>query len=288
MRRHALGTAAPWEDMRAQLAQATSRFELPEGMSTRDHKLAGVPALTIGTEEQLAASRRILHLHGGGYTLGSPATTLPVTAGFAAATDTAVTMLDYRLAPEHPFPAALDDATAALRAIIDEAGDPGLVAVSGDSAGGGLALAITMRLRDEGGLLPAAVIGFSPWLDLSLSSEAPDPTRLVDPQVSFESLSRMAEAYLNGESAVSPMVSPLFGALDDMPPILVQVGTHEYLREDAFRFLAAASRQQADVTVEVFTGMVHVWHSLAPRLEAANSAHVHAAEWLRTSAHAFA
>ncbi|ALJ19237.1 alpha/beta hydrolase [Microbacterium sp. No. 7] len=287
MRRYALPDSATMAERDAQLVAATANVTVPEGHEVRAVRLGGLDAEIVGTPAQLARPRRVLHLHGGGYVLGSPATTRAVAAGLSLATDTAVASLDYRLAPAAPFPAALDDAVSAFRALADEAGDARLVAISGDSAGGGLALATAMRLRDTGGERPAAVIGLSPWLDLALAGGPADAAQRVDPQVTPTLLALFSDAYLGSADPHDPAASPLYGDLTGLPPVLAQAGTHEYLREDARRLLEAARAQGADVTVDVFDGMIHVWHALAPRLAGARGALERVGAWLRDVAPAF-
>lgn len=210
-----------------------------------------------------------------GYVLGSPQTTRSILRGLNEATNTAVVALDYRLAPENPFPAAVEDTTTVYSALVESYGPQ--VVLTGDSAGGGLALATAIHLRDQALPAPAAVVGLSPWLDLSMSGGTRE---LDDPQISAEGLRAMAAAYLQGADPQNPLASPLFADLRGLPPLLVQTGSHELMRDDARRLLVAAREQQVEVTVEIFDGMIHVWHSLAPRLEAANIAFQRVGEWL--------
>lgn len=270
---------ASWEERRAALRAATERFEVAEGYRIEEGTLAGWPVETVGTPEQLARPQRIMHLHGGGYIMGSPATARPIAAGLAVATDTAVVALDYPLAPEAPFPAALNAAIDAYLAL-GEQFDPATTILSGDSAGGGLAIAVAMQLRDTDQAMPAALVGQSAWLDVSLSGGEPDAAQLSDPQAGPEILARMSEAYIQGGDPKAPLASPLFGDLTGLPPILAQWGTHDFLRVDAPRLYEAAKKQNVDVTIQIFTGMFHVWHALAPRLEAANTAFSQIAAWL--------
>lgn len=286
MRRNLPAEVAGWEEQRRELLRATSGFTLPAGTAVIDVSLGNVGAEVIGTPAQIARPRRLVHFHGGGYTIGSPVTARPVVCALANATDTAVVSVDYRLAPEHAFPAALDDAIEVYSVLLGDF-EPGSIALTGDSAGGGLALATAVRLRDSGMDAPAAVVALSPWLDLTLSSGPGDEAQASDPQIGPDQLASMADAYLRGADPRAPTASPLFASLDGLPPILVQVGTHEYLREDALLLIAAAHRQSADITVDVFDGMIHVWHALAPRLETANVALARVASWLSAHAPAF-
>jgi acetyl esterase/lipase len=169
----------------------------------------------------------------------------------------------YRLAPEHPHPAAVEDAVAAVRFAYAAGLAPSRVAVGGDSAGGGLALATLLGLRDERAPLPAAGVCISPWTDLSGSGDSLRANAELDPMVDEDDLRLMASAYLAGRDARAPLASPLFADLRGLPPLLVQVGTAEVLLDDATRLAERARDAGVDVQLEVWEDMIHVWHAFA-------------------------
>lgn len=204
--------------------------------------------------------RIILYLHGGGYVSGSPATHLAVTARLAHEARARLFALDYRLAPEHPFPAQLEDAWAAYWWLMTEQGyNPEQIIVAGDSAGGGLTMALLLALRDAHVPLPAGGVGFSPWLDLTLSGE----TLLTNAPTDFLNLSILrtaARMYCNGYDPHHPLISPLYADLRGLPPLLIQVGSAEMLLDDSRRFAERARAAGVDVQLEIWDKMVHVWH----------------------------
>jgi len=192
---------------------------------------------------------------------------------------------DYRLAPESPFPAAIDDAVAVYHWLVEQGCEPGRVVVSGDSAGGGIALALLITLRDRGLPLPAGAIGISPFVDLTLSSPSIDANEGKDPQVTRPFLASAVQHYLaGGEDPKTPLASPVFADLSGLPPILLQVGGDELLLDDSLRLAASAEGAGVDVTVERWDGLMHVWHQMAPRLPEAEAALASAAGWVRALA----
>jgi monoterpene epsilon-lactone hydrolase len=204
--------------------------------------------------------RIILYLHGGGYVSGSPATHLAVTARLAHEAQARLFALDYRLAPEHPFPAQLEDAWAAYWWLITEQGcSPEQIIVAGDSAGGGLTMALLLALRDAHAPLPAGGVGFSPWLDLTLSGE----TLLTNAPTDFLNLTILrtaARMYCDGYDPHHPLISPLYADLEGLPPLLIQVGSAEMLLDDSRRFAERARAAGVDIQLEIWDKMVHVWH----------------------------
>src|SRR5438067_2509570 len=181
----------------------------PRGICTAERSLGGVPASLVW-KRGAEGNRQILFLHGGGYATGSPALYRHITWRFAAAAHARLAAIDYRLAPEHPFPAALDDAVSAWRALLAQGADPRRCAFVGDSAGGGLALALALRLRDEGGPLPGAIVAMSPWTDLAITGGSCRPGT-SDPMLSANDLAPIAAQYLAGTDPRNPYASPLFG-----------------------------------------------------------------------------
>jgi acetyl esterase/lipase len=189
--------------------------------------------------------------------------------------------LEYRLAPEHPYPAAVEDAQAAYRWLLTESGvEPAKLVVGGDSSGAGLVLAALVGLRDAGDPMPAGAVCFSPWVDLSLSAPSLTANSATDPQVSRERLAGMAARYLNGVDPSSPHVSPLFADLSGLPPLLIQVGGAEALLDDSARLARVASAAGCEVDFEEWPKMIHVWQAFAHGLAEGTAALRRAAQWL--------
>lgn len=233
--------------------------------------LGGVPAEWIvapGAKDD----RVILYLHGGGYVMGSINTHRAMMARISRSAKARVLAVDYRLAPEHPFPAGLDDATAAYRWLLDQGYQPGKIVISGDSAGGGLTFATLVALRDENIPLPAAAVPISPWTDLAATGESLKTRAEADPMVGNEGLVPMARHYAGDEDLKHPLVSPLYAELHDLPPLLIHVGDAEILLDDSTRIAERAKAAGVDVTLEVWPEMVHVWHVFAKLLPEAQQA----------------
>ncbi len=212
------------------------------------------------------ADRAVLYLHGGGYVVGSPASHRELAERLSAAAGARVLVIDYRLAPEHPFPAAVDDGTAAYRWLLRQGVDPSRTAVCGDSAGGGLAVAALVALRDAGDPMPAAGVCLSPWVDLEGLGESMTARAKLDLMVGREGLLESAAMYLAGADPRTPLAAPLYADLQGLPPLLIQVGTSETLYDDSTRLAERARAAGVDVTLQTWEEMVHVWHLFAPLL----------------------
>ena len=211
----------------------------------------------------------VLYLHGGAYIIGSPATHRNLTMRLARSLESGLYALDYRLAPEHPFPAALDDAVAAYRALLELGYRPGDISIAGDSAGGGLTLATALKLRDEGLPQPASLITLSPWVDLTseqLNLEVEDA--MLKPGYGDFA----AGLYLNGRSPRDPLASPVFADLTGLAPMLVQVGTEEMLLNDARRIVQRARAASVHAELQIYPGMWHVFQDHAGLLSTADQA----------------
>jgi monoterpene epsilon-lactone hydrolase len=241
------------------------------GTEVRRVDAGGVPGEVITTPAS-RPDRHVLFLHGGGYVTGSPALYRHFTWRIATAARARVLALDYRLAPEHPFPAALDDSVAAYLWLVGGIGDPRRTAVMGDSAGGGLALALLSRLRDDGLDLPAAAIALSPWTDLALAGASLSLNARSDPMLNAADARLFADCYLAGADPRHPYASPLYGNPAGLPPTLIHVGSDEILRDDAVRMAAALREAGCRVEIEVWRRMPHVWHLFAPVLPEAKQA----------------
>ena len=233
-------------------------------MSSRFPTTSSAPRSTSEACPSSASSRPgagddvLFYLHGGGYAGGSAKSHSELAARLARAAGTVAILPDYRLAPENTFPAALDDAIAAYRALLDEAGDANRIVMAGDSAGGGLAVAVCVALRDAGEPLPRALALLSPWLDLTCTSPSWD-SRLEGDPILDHHLRDAAERYLDGADPRDPLCSPLFADLSGLPPTLVLVGTHEILYDDAVTFAQVAAEQGVEVELEIGHELIHVW-----------------------------
>ncbi|MFZ2628708.1 MAG: alpha/beta hydrolase [Rugosibacter sp.] len=249
------------------VAQDRATLEKMSAMSAR--RKPGEKAIVGGVPGEwqmpsvLTGNRVILYLHGGGYVIGSIATHRDMVGRIADASGARALLLDYRLAPEHPFPAAVDDAVAAYRGLLDTGAKPENIVFAGDSAGGGLTVAALVALKQQGLPLPAAGICISPWVDLTFSGESMKTKEEADPLLGKGPLKWMGDLYLAGQAPESPLASPLFADLTGLPPLLIQVGSEEVLLDDALRLNAAAKAAGINVSLEVWDGMMHVWHLMA-------------------------
>jgi epsilon-lactone hydrolase len=254
--------------------------KLPEGVTGTPSQLGGVPGEWIEAEGA-DTDRAVLFLHGGGYVAGSVDSHRNLTGSLAKATGMRVFALDYRLAPEHPHPAQVDDAVAAYRALLEEGMDPARLAVVGDSAGGGLTVAMLLALRDAGDPLPAAAVPISPLFDLEATGESMRTRVDVDPMVTPDSLSQMARLFVGEHGDLAdPLASPLRADVAGLPPLLIQVGDAEVLLDDSIRMAARIEAAGGDVTLEVWPEMVHVWHASAGFVPESDQAIARIAEYL--------
>lgn len=219
-----------------------------------------------------APDRVILYLHGGGYVLGSIDSHRDLCERYSRASGARVLSLDYRLAPENPFPAAVDDATAAYRWLLSEGISPNHIAIAGDSAGGGLAFATLVALRDAGTPLPACATPISPWVDLEATGESMVSRAEVDPMVQKDMIQQMGQTYIGSGNPRDPLAAPLHADLKGLPPLLVHVGSRETLHDDAARMVEKAKASGVDVTLDVWEGQIHVWHVFASRLDEGQAA----------------
>jgi len=273
-----------WAARRQRLDQVGSILPIADDVRVEAVDLGGVPGEwsdVPGAED----SRVLLFFHGGGYCSGSIVShrRMVTEAGRKAGCRTLA--VDYRLAPEHPFPAALEDALKAWRFLREQGIAAGDIAVSGDSAGGGLTVALLENLRDAAMELPGCAWLVSPWTDLTLSGSTLASKEAVDPIIHEGYLRELVEAYLpEGMDPRDPRVSPLFANLSGLPPLLIQVGSEEALLADATRFASAAGAAQVAVTLEVWPHMIHAWPLWNARLEAGREALAHAGAFIRQHA----
>ncbi len=247
--------------MRAIMIEA----QAPAGVTCTPVEAGGVSAewsVADGADQD----KVILYVHGGGYVMGSAGSHRDMTGRLSQAAGARVLSLNYRLAPEHPFPAPVDDSVAAYRWLLGQGIQASNIAIAGDSAGGGLALAALIAIRDAGEPVPAAGIGISPWVDMEGTGESMTTRAAVDPVVQKEGLLGMAKIYLGGADPKNPLAAPLHANLAGLPPLLIQVGDSETLLDDATRITERARKADVDVTLKVWDEMPHVWHLFAPIL----------------------
>jgi monoterpene epsilon-lactone hydrolase len=254
------------------VAQARARFEKTAVFlgGAPDAKVEKVDAGGVPSEWVMApgcdSGRAILYLHGGGYAIGSLNTHRRLAYDISAASSAKVLLIDYRLAPEHPFPAAVDDAAAAWRWLLQQGFAPNRLAIAGDSAGGGLTIATLVNLRDKKLGLPACAVAISPWVDLEGVGNSMTTRSAQDPMVQKDGLLWMAKMYLNGKDSRTPLAAPLHADLKGLPPTLVQVGTAETLLDDAIRIAEKMHAAGVDARLAIWPNQLHVFPLFAPIL----------------------
>jgi acetyl esterase/lipase len=266
-------------ERRAAMDAVGEASTLPRGCWHEPVTLGGVKCERI-TPENAVADRRLLYLHGGGYVMGSPRSHRPLAAWLAVAARARAIVADYRLGPEHRFPAALDDAEAVYRALLDEGAAPERIVVAGDSAGGGLTLALALRLKRSGLPQPAGWFAISPWADLTQSGRSYETKAETDPSLSREALNEYALAYLGGLDAREPEASPVFGDFEGVSPVFIQTGSEEVLLSDSLTLADVLAHAKVDVRLEVWPEMIHVFQAWSGALQAARRAIRVAGEWM--------
>ena len=279
LRQGPLDLSADVPALRAGFDEVMARVPVPGDVEQRPTSLGGVSAVEV-TIRGVDAAGVILYFHGGVYVIGSARSTVPLVTDLARRARARAVTLDYRLAPEHPYPAAVDDALAAYQGLLDEGIDPGQIALAGESAGGGLAVATLLALRDAGSPLPCCAYLMSPYVDLTLSGETLLEKQAVDPLLSPEGLRLRVPDYVAGADAADPRISPIFGDLIGLPPLLIQVGSHEILLSDALGLAARAARDDVAVTLEVTPGVPHVFQGFAAMLDEGDAALARASAFL--------
>jgi acetyl esterase/lipase len=225
--------------------------------------------------------RVILFYHGGGFILGSTSTHRHMVSELGKLARCRTLAPDYRLAPEHPFPAALDDCFAAYRHLLGKGFSPANIAIAGDSAGGGLTMATLLRIKDAKLPLPACAICVSPWVDLTITGASVIDRAEADPFVEVRDLRMMADHYLGASDPAQPSASPLYGNLEELPPLLLQVGSDEVLLDDAVRLARSAGAAGVQTQLQIWPGMIHVWHLFYQELPQGRAALQSAADFIR-------
>lgn len=271
-----------WPERRARLDEVGAVDPPPAEVTFTPVDAGGVPAEWSGATGG-DPGRVVLFLHGGGYCSGSIASHRNLAGGIAKAAGARTLALGYRLAPEHPFPAALDDAIAAWRFLRSQGIAAERIAVAGDSAGGGLALALMLRLKAAGETLPGAAWLISPWVDLELTGASVETKADVDPLIHRAYLEELAAAYLGGRDPRDPLVSPLGADLTGLPPVRIDVGSAETLLDDSVRLAGRLGATDVSATLEIWPGMIHAFPLWAARLPDGRAALNRAGAFLRAA-----
>jgi len=260
------------ERMREGFAAFMAAFPIPADVRRAATELAHRPALLVEPEGD-ARPGTILYFHGGSFSLGSPETAIVLTANLVRRTGVRAISLDYRLAPEHPFPAAIDDCVAAFRSLLERGIDPASIVFAGDSAGGGLTVTTCLAARDAGLPMPAAIAAFSPGLDHTRTGATMNTKEGIDPFFTREGMGHTGEMYLGGQDPNQPLLAPAVHAdLTGLPPILLQVGTNELLLDDSVRLAERAREADVDVILDITAGAPHVFQAFVGTLDEAEQA----------------
>ena len=253
---------------------------VPGDVTTSSGSLGGIPVVNV---EAAGAdhAKVIFYLHGGAYAIGTAASSVGLASDLARRAGARLVTVDYRLAPEHPHPAAIDDAVAAYRGLLDSGVAASAIAIAGESAGAGLAAATLVALKHAGLPQPSAAVLMSPWADLTLSGDSISAKAAVDPALTPEGLRRRADDYVADGDRTADLVSPIFADLTGLPPLLIQAGSHEILLDDATRLAARAAAADVAVTLEVTPGVPHVFQGFAAMLDEGDAALTSAGQFLR-------
>ncbi|MEV5510623.1 alpha/beta hydrolase [Streptomyces orinoci] len=274
------------EELRDGFKALMAGMIVPDTIRVTRTTLGHRPALYIEPDNGSRAGT-ILYFHGGGFVFGSPETALSLTGHLVARTGLGAYSPDYRLAPEHPFPAAIEDALSAYRALLDSGLDPSAIVFAGDSAGGGLTVTTCLAARDAGLPLPAAIVAFSPGLDATRTGESMDTKEGIDPIFTRKAVEHTGAMYLAGADPRQPLLSPaVLADLTGFPPMLIQVGSNEILLDDSTRLAARARAAGVDVILDITADVPHVFQSFAGVLDEADEALDRAALFLTQRIHA--
>ncbi len=259
------------EEQRAIFEEMMSHIPVSDAVQASPRTVGGVEGVGV-TVPGAGSDAIILYLHGGAYAIGSATSAVPLAADLAQRAHINLVAIDYRLAPEHPYPAAIDDAVAAYEGLLGEGFAPDKIAIAGESAGAGLVVATLLSLRDADRPMPACAYLMSPWVDLTLSGDSIVEKAAVDPSLNAAGLRRRAADYLAAANAGDPRVSPVGADLTRLPPLLIQVGTHEILLSDALRLAARAGAGEVDATLEITAGVPHIFQAFAAMLDEGSQA----------------
>jgi len=268
------------EELRQMYDGLGGQFPTAADVTITQETVNGVPGEWTSTPSA-SKDKVVLYLHGGGYVIGSILSHRHLASEIGRAAGALSLAIDYRLAPEHPFPAAVDDALAAYRYLLDKGFKPSNIAISGDSAGGGLTVATLLAIKDAGLPQPSCGFAISPWVDLEAVGGSMTSKSEADPMVQFEALVAWAGLYLNGKDARTPLAAPLYGDLTGIAPLLIHVGSSETLLDDSVRLAGVAGHAEVPVTLEIWPEMIHVWHFMHPILTDARTALAGAGAYIR-------
>ena len=264
-------SAGTIDGFRLAFEETMAQFTLDDDVTCHPTAVGGVPGEWISAPNA-AEDRALLYLHGGGYVIGSMRGYRDMLSRLSRTTGARVLGIEYRLAPEFPFPAAVNDSVAAYRDLLAQGFDPKKIVVAGESAGGGLTIATMVALRYLGEPLPACAVCMSPWVDLEGIGESMTANAEIDPVVGREMLDFMAGLYLGDKDRRTPLAAPLYADLRDLPPLLIQVGTAETLIDDSNRLAERAKAAGVEVELETWEDMIHAWQIFAPILPEAQQA----------------
>ena len=260
LRQSAFPAGSDVDEQRQFLRELLSAQPLPPDVTVTAATLGGVPTAEV-TVDGVEPRNVVLYFHGGVYVMGDAFLAADLASQVGRRTDAKVISVDYRLAPEHPYPAAVDDALAAYEALLHDGVASSDIGFAGESAGGGLAIATLVNARNHGVPLPAAALVMSPYADLTLAGATMETRREVDPLLSREALEARIPDYTAGHDAALGLISPLFADLSGLQPLIIQAGTHEVLLDDALRLAQQAARADVEVTLDVTPGVPHVFQA---------------------------
>jgi monoterpene epsilon-lactone hydrolase len=271
LRQSAFPLGSDVNEQRRMLRELVSAQPLPAEITVTAAALGGVPTAEI-TVDGIEPRHVVLYFHGGVYVIGDAFLAAELASQVGRRTQAKVISVDYRLAPEHPYPAAVDDALAAYEALLRNGIAPSDIAFAGESAGGGLAIATLVNARDHGLPLPAAAFVMSPYVDLTLAGTTMETRREADPLLSPELLQARVTDYTSGQDAALGLISPLFADLSGLPPLIIQAGTHEVLLDDAIRLAQQAAAADVELTLDITPGVPHVFQAYHAILDEATAA----------------
>jgi monoterpene epsilon-lactone hydrolase len=271
LRQGSIDLGADVATMRAAFNELMARVPIADDVNHVPTIIGGVNAVDV-TIRGIDPVNTILYFHGGDYVIGSAASSVPLVSDLARRTHARAVTVDYRLAPEHPYPAAVDDARALYEGLLAQGVAPGQIALAGESAGGGLAVALLLALRDAGLPLPSSAFLMSPYADLTLSGETLLENQAIDPILTPDGLRRRVPDYVGGADASDPQISPVFGDLTGLPPLMIQAGSSEILLSDAIRLAANAATDEVPIILDVTPGVPHVFQGFAAMLDEADAA----------------
>jgi epsilon-lactone hydrolase len=260
LRQSAFPADSDVDEQRRLLRELLSAQPLPAEVTVTAAELGGVPTAEIAVDG-IEPRHVVLYFHGGVYVMGDAGLAAGLASQVGRRTQAKTISVDYRLAPEHPYPAAVDDALAAYEALLDDGTDPSDVVFAGESAGGGLAIATLVNARDHRLPLPAAAFAMSPYADLTLAGTSMDAKGALDPLLGRPALEARVPDYTAGADAALALISPIFADLSGLPPLIIQAGSHEVLLDDAVRLARQAATADVEVTLEITPGVPHVFQA---------------------------